>query len=510
MAKRIILIDVAGAFRANWHASEHQEVSEAYARTISKVYSLSQGYDLCAVCCDWPPYRRSQIYPEYKAHRSSPPEVMVEQFRRVKDRLRADGFVVWECAGYEADDLLATAARIAVDDEKLEVTIASSDKDLLRMVSDDMCVRVVSIASGDVYDQLAVVNKFGVAPRMMTDLLALTGDKSDGVPGIPGVGPKRAAELLNTYGNALNVVECAAEIEGKLGEAIRAHGSKVALALQLVTLETDAPIDFDAVYAERKVEPLTESKEWTDADFTEEPEEQESTPVAAVAEKVEQKPELPPPPQERAKSLALSEPQPQTGIVRAPEWSMALEPSGPRAALAVAEKLYNSRLYQQFQSPEAIFAVMLRGRALGLDATTALSLFHVVEGRPTMHADLIVGLVQKSGLAEFFELKETTHERATWVTKRRGSRREVEITWTMEDALRAGLVTKDGNRYRGVSKSGRASNWDKYPRTMLRHRAATELARAVYSDVTAGLYTPDEISDGQSEILEAEVVGKVA
>ena len=102
-------------------------------------------------------------------------------------------------------------------------------------------------------------------------------------------------------------------------------------------------------------------------------------------------------------------------------------------------------------------------------------------------------------------LVESTHEKATWETKRKGARRMMSITWTMHDALRAGLVTRDGNGFKGVSRSGRPSNWDKYPRAMLRHRAATELARAVYPDVTSGLYAPNELGDG-SEVIEAELI----
>jgi hypothetical protein len=114
--------------------------------------------------------------------------------------------------------------------------------------------------------------------------------------------------------------------------------------------------------------------------------------------------------------------------------------------------------------------------------------------------------VLRSGKAEFFELVELSTAKVTYETKRKGARKEVAVSWTMEDAARAGLVTKGpGGSYHGVSRSGKPSNWDKYPRAMLRHRAATELARAVYPDVTAGLYTPDEINDGSS-VINAEFV----
>ena len=107
--------------------------------------------------------------------------------------------------------------------------------------------------------------------------------------------------------------------------------------------------------------------------------------------------------------------------------------------------------------------------------------------------------------AAYFDLVESTRDRAEWVTKRKGSGRETKLAWTIEDAHAANLVEKSGGGdFRGISRSGKPSNWDKYRRTMLRWRAGTELARAVYPDVTAGIYTPDELADGPApESLEA-------
>lgn len=507
MATRLILIDLSGIFRANWHATADMELSEAFSRTVSRVHGLASGYDLCAVCCDWPPYRRKAIHEGYKAQRDAPPANMVEQFRRVKERLTDDGFLLWQVEGYEADDLIATACTLAEPDG-LDITIASSDKDLLCLVSDGRPIRQVSLATGEVFDAPAVFRKFGVWPKVMPDLLALTGDTSDNVPGVPGVGIKTAAKLLAEFGSATHVVDCADEIKGKLGESIRQHAASVLLSLRLVTLDRNVPLDWDAVYAERKAKPVTKDTDWTDADFTPAP----ATPTVPAPSEPKQEPPAPPPPATNGNGNGNghAEPKATTALAVAPvqpqEWSLALEPNSTRDAWVMAGKLYESRLYPKLPSQEAIFAIILRGRAIGIDATTALALFHMVEGRPTMHADLIVGLVLRSGKAEFFEIEKLSVDTVTYSTKRRGARKEVSVTWTMEDALRAGLVMKDNTgRYRGVSQSGKPSNWDKYPRAMLRHRAATELARAVYPDVTAGLYTPDEISEGAGPI-EAELL----
>lgn len=517
MAKRLILIDLSGIFRALWASMGDLEVSEAMHRTVERVHSLSSGYDLCAVCCDWPPYRRAKILPEYKGHRSKPSEVMVEQFRRTKARLQADGYLLWQVEGYEADDLISSAV-VQAKRDGLDVTIASSDKDLLCLVHDEANVRVLRLSTGEVFTRLEVNQQFGVPPEKIPDLLALMGDKSDNIPGIPLVGPKNGAALLRDFGNAENVFACADSIKGKVGENIRAHGiERLRLAMSLVKLETDVPIDWDAIYAERKPLPLTKEEDMSaaDDDFendlagSEEVTERDSGEPTSSPRHT---PIPPPPPAElppkmgalvelkgAAKSDALAV------SAQSNDWSLALEPTSTEKAWTLAGHLFNSRMFPQYKNQAAVFCAILRGRALGIDATTALSLFHDIEGRLAMHADLVVGLVLRSRKAEFFELTELTHSSVTYATKRKGARKEVTVTWTLDDAVRAGLMTKDNGRYRGISRTGKPSNWDKYPRAMLRHRAATELARAVYPDVTAGLYTPDELSDGA--VIEAELVG---
>jgi 5'-3' exonuclease len=517
MAKRrLILIDVAGLFRAHWASMGDLEVSEAMHQTVSRVHTLSANYDLCAICCDWPPYRRAKLLPQYKQHREKPSEVMVEQYRRTKERLAADGYLVWQVDGYEADDVIATACVYAKRDE-LDVTVASSDKDLLCLVDDAASVRVLRLSTGEVYRELEVTQQFGVPPKLIPDLLALMGDKSDNIPGIPLVGPKNGAALLRDFGNAENVFACAGSIKGKVGENIRAHGiERLRLAMSLVKLETDVPIDWDAIYVERKPQKPAEDEDETmsaaDDDFENDlaggGQDRDDEPTSSPSRDTEPPPPPKSEPRASSHSIELST-QPKRdalAVTQPADWSLALEPTSTEKAWTMAAHLFKSRMYPQYPTPEAVFGVILRGRALGIDATTALSLFHCIEGRLAMHADLVVGLVLRSGKAEFFDLTQLGHASVTYATKRKGARKEVEVTWTLDDAARAGLVTKDAQgRYRGVSRSGKPSNWDKYPRAMLRHRAATELARAVYPDVTAGIYTPEELGD--ERVIEAELVG---
>ncbi|HVJ17055.1 MAG TPA: 5'-3' exonuclease H3TH domain-containing protein [Polyangiaceae bacterium] len=503
--KKLILIDLSGLFWASWHATADMELSAAFERTVSKVHALRDGYDLCAVCVDAPPYHRKKLSAEYKSQRDAPPPQAVEQFQRVKERLEADGLLLWSAKGYEADDVIATAVGFAARDG-LFTTIASSDKDLYCLI-DDRFASLLTLNGGNLMNEAACREKFQVAPLLIPELLALMGDTSDNVPGVPGVGIKNAAKLLEKYGPTVDdVIANAPNIENdRMRGLVLSNVEAIRLARQLVHLHTDVPLDWDALYVERKPKPLTRGRaaDWTDADFT------EDEPVPAQAEQ-QSEPEQEeksdprqPPPEDaiseapRAKALA---------IVKPAEWSLALEPPNAQGAWIVANKLHNSRLFGNFGSPEAVFAIIIRGRALGLDAGTALASFHVVEGKPTMHAGLIIGLVLKSGKAEYFDLVETSSTAATWATKRRGARHETKLTWTIEDACAAGLVERSSNgTFRGVSRSGKPSNWDKYRRTMLRWRAGVELARAVYPDVTMGLYTPDEASDGQSDILEGEL-----
>jgi 5'-3' exonuclease len=505
--KTVLLIDLSGLWRMNWHATQDLELGEAYSRTIASVNRLSNGYDHVAVCLDAPPYRRKAVFAEYKAQRDKPSEQMVEQFRRVKERLTLDGFLLWSAQGYEADDIIATAVE-ANALAQCNTMIASSDKDLLQLVIEssgpDACgwVHTMSLATGEVFDEKAVVTKFGVGPRMMGDLLALMGDKSDNIAGIDGVGPKTAAELLHKFGSFENVLTCAHEIKTpKLRENVKRCAAAARLAAKLVKLETNAPINVAEIFERREAKPLA-SADTFDGEFEEMPED----PAALIAPPTEPAPptKSDPPPRTEATRVQTIQPTPDEkpsncAIVLAAkpqEWAMQLEPDSTESAIRMAKHLHDSRLFQNYGTAQAIFAIILRGRSLGIDAVTALSNFHVIEGKPTMHASLIVGLILRSGKADYFELVKSTDEIATWATRRKGSQREIEMSFSVRDALNAGLLEGTPENAIGVSKSGKPSNWDKYRRTMLRWRAAVELCRAVYPDVTTGLYTPDEVADG--------------
>ncbi len=184
---------------------------------------------------------RKDIYPEYKANRSAPPEDLIPQFGIIRQATQAFNLPCIEMEGYEADDLIATYARQA-EAAGADVTIISSDKDLMQLVSnnvhmyDSMKDKQISIPE--------VIEKWGVPPEKMIDLQALTGDSTDNVPGIAGIGPKTAAQLLEQFGDLDTLLERASEIkQDKRRESIMAGREIVMLSRQLVTLKVDVPTE---------------------------------------------------------------------------------------------------------------------------------------------------------------------------------------------------------------------------------------------------------------------------
>ena len=165
---RLLLVDLSGLFWTAWHATSDQELGSAFELVYQRITRHMADHDLVAVCVDSPPYKRKQIDPEYKANRDEPDLAAVDQLARLRERLTADGHVVWGVQGYEADDVIASACAIAAERE-LPVTILSQDKDLAQLVSDTTDIVVLNPRSGNRLDAAAVVDKFGVSPNQVRD-----------------------------------------------------------------------------------------------------------------------------------------------------------------------------------------------------------------------------------------------------------------------------------------------------------------------------------------------------
>ncbi len=184
---------------------------------------------------------RSDIYPEYKMNRSETPEDLIPQFPLTRDATRAFGASAIEMSGFEADDLIATYARQA-ETKGARVTIISSDKDLMQLVSDTVTMR--DPMKNRVIGIPQVEEKFGVHPNKVIDIQSLAGDSVDNVPGVPGIGVKTAALLIHEFGDLDTLLERAGEIPQKgRREKLIEHADKARISRELVTLKTDVDVE---------------------------------------------------------------------------------------------------------------------------------------------------------------------------------------------------------------------------------------------------------------------------
>jgi DNA polymerase-1 len=182
---------------------------------------------------------RDEIYAEYKAHRPPMPDDLAAQIEPIHAIIRAMGLPLLQVEGVEADDVIGTLARQAARIGN-SVLISTGDKDLAQLV--DEHITLINTMTDTLLDPAGVVEKFGVPPARIVDYLALVGDTSDNVPGVPGVGPKTAAKWLQQYGSLDNIVAQADSLSGKVGENLRASLALLPLTRKLVTIHCDVKL----------------------------------------------------------------------------------------------------------------------------------------------------------------------------------------------------------------------------------------------------------------------------
>ena len=183
---------------------------------------------------------RNRIYPAYKANRDEPPPELVPQFALIHRATEAFGVPMLRIEGYEADDIIATLCRLARE-EGARVVIVSSDKDLMQLVGDG--VTMLDPIKNRPIDVEEVKEKFGVAPDKVVDVQALAGDSIDNVPGIPGIGVKTAAQLIDQYGDLEAVLARAEEVkQPKRRQSLMEHAEQARLSRRLVLLDDHAPV----------------------------------------------------------------------------------------------------------------------------------------------------------------------------------------------------------------------------------------------------------------------------
>jgi len=183
---------------------------------------------------------RNDMYPAYKANRASMPEELREQIKPLHQLIKAMGLPLVMEPGVEADDVIGTLAKQAEVDG-LKVVISTGDKDIAQLVTDN--ISLINTMNNQYLDQDGVKEKFGVSAERIIDYLALMGDTSDNIPGVPKVGPKTAAKWLNQYGSLDELIARADEVKGKVGESLREHLDAIPLSKELVTIKCDVPLN---------------------------------------------------------------------------------------------------------------------------------------------------------------------------------------------------------------------------------------------------------------------------
>ena len=186
---------------------------------------------------------RNDIYKDYKANRPPMPDDLREQLQPLKEIVRAIGFPLIEIDGVEADDVIATLVKIAKE-KKFKTVISSLDKDLMQLVEDPIST-MMNTMTHQIFDEDKVLEKFGVKPSQIRDMLALTGDTSDNIPGVPKVGQKTAAKWLNEYGNIDEIKLNADHIKGVVGENLRSSLGDLDRNVELVSLKNDVDLGID-------------------------------------------------------------------------------------------------------------------------------------------------------------------------------------------------------------------------------------------------------------------------
>ena len=485
----VLLVDLSSIGHPIWHVSQAEpDPDYTSQRTAAIVRMLASDYPHAAICCDAPGSFRKELDPTYKANRPAAEAALHHQIDLAREALEADGFPVWRVDGFEGDDIIATATKLLAFVGVSNVLIASADKDLLALVSDR--VEVHNTRTGNRIGVAEVREKLGVDPCQVVDYLTLVGDASDNIRGANGIGPKTAAALLEMFGNLDDVYRALDSGEAGLKPAQVASLKELRPRLDavraLVTMRTDVPLDVAQVFKER-VPKVAEA--FMEDEMADEPElrpEPTGIPLPQEFYASEKKdPPVPrqlPPPPPKPETTALvpaAEPAPN-------EWERGLEPRCMADAVRLAHRMHDSRMFSAYGTPQAVLSTMLLGRELGMPAMGALRSVHIIEGKHSLSADLMVALVLKSGMAEYFQVVESTDTICTFETKRKGAPQPQRLSYTIDDAEKAGIARK--------------GNWAKMPKQMLRARAKSELARLEYPDLLAGLYTPEELRDAKAEV----------
>lgn len=487
-APRAVIYDVSGTYAQHWHASSGEDLSFARERTLRDVRRACEGASYVALCFDRPGKTfRHELADDYKANREAKPQSYIEELRKTEADLCRE-FHGFACKGYEADDVCATVCAWLLDAvPEVAVTVYSADKDLLYLVGDS--VTVVSTKTGVEHNPAAVKEKLGVSPCQVPDLLAIAGDSADGIPGVRGLGRTLACELLSRFGYVPGIIRAAQENvtalhdipkmgKAKVGALLDAIGDGSLLkAVKLTTLRSDVPIDCERILTTKEYEPEEPMSE---------PEFESAPPAAEPTQPSQPSPPVIEEPKEEAVAVVDAEPVSSQTTAMVPakggSFSTALEPHDARSAYQLAKVVVQSRMFSAYGSPQAAMMIIMAGREMGLGAMASLRSFHVVEGKPTMSAQLMMALCMKHPACKQFRVlrSQCSNEKGVVLVQRVEWDEPEVYTWTIEDAEAANLTGKN--------------NWRKHGRQMLINRAIAEAARFTFPELMANTYSPEEIN----------------
>ena len=497
-----VLVDLSSIAYPIWHTTQSDpDPNKASQQIVARVRALAGDHTCVGICCDSGRSFRKELNATYKANRPPAEAPLHHQIDLAKEQLAQDGFPVWSFSGFEADDVIASAvAKVLAGPACLTALVVSADKDLLQLVGPR--VRVKNARDGAIFDTEGVGAKFGVRPEQMRDFLTLVGDTADNIAGAQGIGPKKAAELLAKFGTLdelytqlLGVGGAALGIQPAVSRSLQAFKNAGTLesTRALITLRTDVDVPVDAMTKPRVPAAVASFDSFgvddePDADL--EPAEHEADvqhpmPAAVPSATTPVTPSSAP-----ALSTAMAVRQPQEILPPPAEWERQLDPRSMREARVLARDMFDSRMFADYGTPQGVLATVMVGRELGLPAMASLRSIYNIEGKHSLSAALMVALVLKSGLAEYFEPISFSDKEATFETKRKGARNPVRLTHTFEMGKQAWPKTKAD-----WERSFLASGWGRNPTDMVVARAQARLARMIYPDLLAGLYTPEELDE---------------
>ena len=254
--KRLFLIDAYALVFKYYYAFFGRPMRNRYGMNTSILFGFTkflrdiqkrENPDLLGVALDPKGDSfRCDIFPEYKANRPETPEDIIASVPYLRRLLKAMSIPVYEIEGYEADDVIGTLAHKA-SAEGYEVYMVTPDKDYGQLVGEHRYIYKQKGDGIEIIDSKSICERYNISdPVLVRDILALWGDSSDNIPGVPGIGEKGACKLVGEWGDCENILANAANIKGKQGEKIAAWGEKLLLSKRLATICTDVPVEFDA------------------------------------------------------------------------------------------------------------------------------------------------------------------------------------------------------------------------------------------------------------------------